>query len=94
MILIVIMERFIFRRDYTYDWARWKDRSYMPVGIAACISFLLGWLGAVLGMYQTYFTGPLATLANTSDVGLWVGMGFTLISYPPLRYLELRLLHR
>ncbi|KAJ0117389.1 permease [Diaporthe amygdali] len=52
-------------------------------------SFLLGWLGAVLGMYQTWYIGPLAKLANLSDVGVWIGMAFTLVSFPVLRYWEL-----
>lgn len=89
MALIVLMETCVFRRRFAYDWARWEDRSYMPVGIAAGVSFLLGWVGAVLGMNQTWYVGPLAKLAGISDVGVWVGMGFTLVSFPPLRYWEL-----
>lgn len=89
MALIVAMETCIFRRGFAYDWARWNDRNYMPIGIAAGVSFLLGWVGAILGMNQTWYVGPLAKLANTSDVGMWVGMGFTLVSFPPLRYWEL-----
>lgn len=61
----------------------------MPIGIAACISFLLGWLGAILGMNQTWYVGILAKKANASDVGVWVGMAFTIVSFPLLRYWEL-----
>lgn len=46
MALIVVMERYIFRRHFRYDWSR-LDRSCMPVGIASCAAFLLGWLGAI-----------------------------------------------
>lgn len=88
MVLIVIMERYIFQRRSQYDWSR-LDRRYMPVGIASCAAFLLGWLGAVLGMYQTWYVGPLAKLANLADVGLWVGMAFTVVSFPVLRYWEI-----
>ncbi|ORY60268.1 permease for cytosine/purines, uracil, thiamine, allantoin-domain-containing protein [Pseudomassariella vexata] len=90
MVIIVIMERGIFRRNVQYDWAKWQDKAYMPIGIAALVSFLLGWLGAVLGMYQTWFVGPLAAAANVSDVGVWIGCAFVLVSFPPLRYCELR----
>lgn len=88
MVLIVLMERYVFRRHFGYDWSR-LDRAYMPVGIASCAAFLLGWLGAVLGMYQTWYIGPLAKLANLSDVGVWVGMAFTVVSFPVLRYWEM-----
>lgn len=88
MVLIVVMERYIFQRRSQYDWSR-LDRGYMPVGIASCAAFLLGWLGAVLGMYQTWYVGPLAKLANLSDVGVWVGMAFTVVSFPVLRYWEI-----
>lgn len=88
MVLIVLMERYIFRRHFQYDWSR-LDRGYMPVGIASFTAFLLGWLGAVLGMYQTWYVGPLAKLANLSDVGVWVGMAFTMVSFPVLRYWEM-----
>lgn len=88
MVLIVLMERYGFRRRFRYDWSR-LDKCYMPVGISSCTAFLLGWLGAVLGMYQTWYIGPLAKLANLSDVGVWVGMAFTLVSFPVLRYWEL-----
>lgn len=88
MVVIVLMERYIFRRHFGYDWSR-LDRAYMPVGIASCTAFLLGWLGAVLGMYQTWYIGPLAKLANLSDVGVWIGMAFTVVSFPVLRYWEI-----
>ncbi|KAH8881989.1 hypothetical protein GQ53DRAFT_701556, partial [Thozetella sp. PMI_491] len=90
MIVIVLLEHFLFRRKEGFDWARWEDRSYLPLGIAALISFLLGWVGAILGMYQIWYVGPLAQLAGGSDVGMFVGCGFALVSYLPLRWLELK----
>lgn len=94
MALIVLMEKCIFRGDTEYDWSQWQDRTAMPIGVAACVSFLFGWLGAILGMNQTWYVGTLAKLANSSDVGVWVGMAFTLVSFPPLRYWELSRLGR
>lgn len=98
MILIFVLEHVLFRRTRGFDWARWEDKSYLPVGWAALVAFLLGWVGAVLGMYQIWYTGPLAVLAGASaggcDVGVWVGCGFALVSFPPLRWLELRIIGR
>jgi purine-cytosine permease-like protein len=89
MVLIVLMERLVFRRKIEYDWARWQDRKCMPIGFAALTAFLLGWLGAVLGMYQTWFVGPLAKAVGVSDVGVWFGSAFTIVSFLPLRWWEL-----
>jgi purine-cytosine permease-like protein len=94
MVVIVILENLLFRRSKSYDWERWEDQSHLPIGIAALVAFLVGWIGAVLGMYQVWYTGPLAALSGSADVGLWVGTAFTLASYPFLRWLELRYLHR
>lgn len=94
MIVIVALEHVIFRRSKGFDWSRWEDKSYLPVGWAALASFLLGWLGAVLGMYQIWYVGPLAMLSGGADVGVWVGCGFALISFPPLRWLELAIIGR
>lgn len=90
-ICIVLEEHLIFRRDVGFDWADWESPKKLPVGIAALISFLLGWMGAILGMYQVWYTGPLAKLVGPgADLGMWVGCGFTLITFAPLRYLELK----
>ena len=95
MVFIVLIEHYWFRNGRTnFDWAGWKNKDALPIGIAALASFLLGWLGAVLGMYQVWFTGPLARSAGLADVGMWVGIGFTVLSYIPMRYLELRQLGR
>ncbi|ETS76829.1 hypothetical protein PFICI_10703 [Pestalotiopsis fici W106-1] len=89
MVVIVLVEHLCFQRSLSLDWARWEDRSYFPLGIAALVSFLLGWVGAILGMYQVWYTGPLAARAASADVGLWIGTGFTLVTYPLFRWLEL-----
>ncbi|KAK3695706.1 permease for cytosine/purines, uracil, thiamine, allantoin-domain-containing protein [Podospora appendiculata] len=94
MICIVVQEHLLFRRGKGYDWTKWEDKTYLPVGWAALAAFLFGWLGAVLGMYQVWYVGPLAELAGFADVGVWVGCGFALVTFPPLRYLELRVIGR
>jgi purine-cytosine permease-like protein len=94
MIVIVVEEHVLFRWNRGFDWARWEDQKYLPVGIAALLAFLLGWAGAILGMYQVWYVGPLAEKAGFSDIGLWVGCAFAIVSYPPMRWLELKLIGR
>ncbi|OAQ93851.1 nucleoside transporter [Purpureocillium lilacinum] len=95
MIVIVFEEHMLFRRGkFAFDWSRWEDRSYLPVGWAAFAAFLIGWAGAILGMSQAWYVGPLAQLASTGDVGLWVAVGFTLVTFAPLRLIERRLIGR
>ena len=90
MMCIFLEEQFLFQPKLVIDWDAWADPKRMPVGIAALSAFLLGWLGAVLGMSQIYFVGPLARLGGYADVGMWVGAGFALVSYAPLRHFELK----
>lgn len=90
-ISIVLEEHLIFRRGVGFDWTAWEDKKRLPVGFAALITFFVGWAGAIVGMRQEWYVGPLAeTVGDTgSDLGIWVGCGFALIIFPPLRYLEL-----
>ncbi|KAK6063125.1 NCS1 nucleoside transporter [Seiridium cupressi] len=94
MVTIVLMEHLWVRKEHGFDWARWEDKAYLPIGVAALISFLLGWMGAILGMYQVWYVGPLAEALGLADVGLWTGTLFTLIVHPPLRWVELKYLKR
>lgn len=98
MICIVALEHVLFQkaRGVVIDWAAWENKQVLPVGLAALIAFLLGWMGAILGTSQVWYVGPIARLiADTgADVGVWVGCGFALVVFPPLRLLELRFLGR
>lgn len=92
---IFLLEEFLFRRRKGQcDWSRWDDRSYLPIGWAAFASFLLGWMGAVLGMNQAWYVGPISTLCNDADMGMWLGFLFTIVSFIPLRHLELKMVGR
>ena len=90
MMCIFLEEQLFFQPRLTVDWDSWADPKTKPVGIAALTAFLLGWLGAVLGMNQIYFVGPLAKSGGYADVGMWVGAGFALVSYAPLRWFEVK----
>ncbi|KAK4033944.1 permease for cytosine/purines, uracil, thiamine, allantoin-domain-containing protein [Parachaetomium inaequale] len=52
MIVIVLEEHLLFRWNRGFEWAKWEDKEHLPLGISALISFLAGWVGAILGMYQ------------------------------------------
>lgn len=95
-ITITLEDELLFRRKTGgYDWAAWNDRKRLPIGLAALAAFLVGWLGATLGMYQTYFTGPLGKLVGDGiDLGLPVSSSWAATVYPPLRWLELRFIGR
>lgn len=52
-LMIVIEQDVLFNRGKDYDWSIWNNRRKLPVGIAAGISFLVGWAGAIVGMVST-----------------------------------------
>ncbi|GAB1212668.1 hypothetical protein ATERTT37_001813 [Aspergillus terreus] len=92
---ISVLEDLIFHRCKHYDWGAWNDRQKLPVGIASTAAFLIGWAGAIVGMNQVYYTGPVAQLVGDScDLGIWLGIGFTGVVFPPLRLLELKIVGR
>lgn len=72
-IVMTIEEEVLFRRgDGRYDWERWADKTYLPAGYAALVSFLVGWAGAIVCMSQTYYVGPIARMVGDgADVGGW-----------------------
>lgn len=88
---IVLEEHLLFKRNTPFDWTAWSNWRRLPLGIAAFSSFLAGWAGAITGMDQVWYQGPIGTMvgSNGVDLGIWMGCGFTLVIYPPLRAMEL-----
>ncbi|ANB11520.1 Tpn1p [Sugiyamaella lignohabitans] len=97
-VAILLEENFLFRRhnipglNDAYDWTIWNEKEKLPDCIAACLSFVIGVVGAVLGMNQGYYVGVFARKVGDmgADIGLFIAFGFTMVSYPVLRYIELR----
>ena len=89
---IMLEEHLIFRRGIGFDWAAYEDKSKLPIGFAALLSFLIGWVGPIVGMYQVWWTGPVGRLLGDTggDLGIPLGVGFTAVVFLPLRYLELK----
>ncbi|QRG39909.1 hypothetical protein FDK38_004369 [Candidozyma auris] len=75
-----------------YNWANWNRPNRRSIGLAATFAFLCGVAGAVLGMNQVYYVGVLAEKIghDGADIGMWLCIGFTGLTYPPLRYFELK----
>lgn len=94
-IVIILQEQFIFRKGI-YNWNDWDDPKKLPIGLAAFGAFVIGWVGAILCMDQTYFIGPLAGMVGDdgADMGIFVGSSWAFLLFPPLRWLELRYIGR
>ncbi|OJJ43911.1 hypothetical protein ASPZODRAFT_154396 [Penicilliopsis zonata CBS 506.65] len=93
---LTLEEELLFRGGIKgYDWTLWNSPRKLPVGLAGLLAFCIGWVGAVLGMWQTYFTGPLGKLVGRGiDLGLPVAVSWAALTFPPLRWLERRVLGR
>ncbi|KAL9097497.1 MAG: hypothetical protein Q9165_000393 [Trypethelium subeluteriae] len=93
-LIVALEEHLLFHalRGLTFDWTAWEDSKRLPVGAAALLAWLIGWAGAIIGMAQVWYTGPLAlAIGGTGgDIGVWLCITFTGVVYPPLRYIELR----
>ena len=69
-LMFVIEEHIIFHllMNRPFDWTIWEDKTRLPLGAAAMTAWLIGWAGAILGMAQLWYTGPIAL-----EVGGWGG---------------------
>ncbi|KAG9230179.1 putative purine-cytosine permease fcyB [Amylocarpus encephaloides] len=89
---ISLSEHIIFRRGFTgYEPADYTTPSRLPPGFAAIAAFGFGIMGAVLGMAQVWFTGPIGKLCGAKfggDVGFELAFTFAAVSYIGMRYFE------
>ncbi|KAL8669841.1 MAG: hypothetical protein Q9168_005593, partial [Polycauliona sp. 1 TL-2023] len=97
-VAIVLEEHLIFHklRGVPFEWTAWEDRKRLPIGAAALVAWLAGWAGAVIGMSQVWYTGPVALRIGGygGDIGAWLAIAFAGSVFPPLRWLELRVVGR
>ncbi|GAA6000547.1 uncharacterized protein JCM10292_000478 [Rhodotorula paludigena] len=90
---VLLLEHFIFRRGSfsNYDLDAYNTYKKLPVGLAAFGGCACGVAGAVVGMAQKWYIGPLGASFGGpfgADIGFELAFGFTCVGYPPLRYLE------
>ena len=91
--LVLLIEDKWFRRQEGYNLLVWDQPSKLPLGIAAVLALLTGYLaGGVTGMAQTWYIGPIAAKFGGSggDVGIYLSAVFTAIVYPIARAIEKR----
>ena len=86
---IVLTEHFLFRKINfaSYRIEDWDKPSKLPLGIAALLSFLIGFGIVIPSMSQVGYTGPIAK-AGTGDIGVLTGTVVGAILYAILRALE------
>ncbi|KAI1397003.1 permease for cytosine/purines, uracil, thiamine, allantoin-domain-containing protein [Hypoxylon fuscum] len=91
---VSLTEHFVFRRSsfLNYTPEDYCEPRRLPPGFAAMTAFCFGVAGAVLGMSQTWFVGPIGLLCGTApfggDVGFELAFCFTAVTYLILRTVE------
>jgi len=88
-VVIVAEEHFLFRRKGGvlggYNLADWDNPSKLPLGIAGILAACFGVAGAVVGMAQVWYIGPIGKLAGEAygaDLGFELAAGFATVTYP------------
>ncbi|KAF8513337.1 permease for cytosine/purines, uracil, thiamine, allantoin-domain-containing protein [Hysterangium stoloniferum] len=95
-VVIVFEEHIIFRRPNGplggYDVRVYDSPKLLPVGLAAIFASCCGIAGAIVAMAQVWYIGPVAATLGPfgGDMGFEFAMIFSGITYPPLRYLEIK----
>jgi NCS1 nucleoside transporter family len=89
---ISLAEHFLFKRGFSgYQPENYLSKDKLPPGFAAILAFAFGVMGAILGMAQVWFTGPIGKLCGTEyggDIGFELAFLFAGTSYCALRYFE------
>ncbi|GAA6004009.1 hypothetical protein JCM10207_006512 [Rhodosporidiobolus poonsookiae] len=98
---VLVEEHFIFRGGNFksgYDLNSYNNYKALPVGIAAFAACCCGVVGAVMGMAQTWFVGPIGKMIGDpkygGDIGFELAFAFTGVTYPIFRFFEKRLTGR
>ncbi|POS78811.1 NCS1 nucleoside transporter [Diaporthe helianthi] len=88
---IALTEHFVFRRTSGYAVDDYATPDKLPPGYSALCAFLFGVMGAVLGMAQSWYVGPIGRLCGDEyggDVGFELAFGFSAFAYLVLRSVE------
>ncbi|KAK6996499.1 cytosine-purine permease [Favolaschia claudopus] len=99
--VIVAEEHFIFRRHGGrfggYNLEDWDSPSRLPIGIAGLLAGCFGVAGAVVGMAQVWYIGPLGREAGEefgADLGFELAAVFAGVTFPVFRWLEIKYVGR
>ncbi|KAF8208129.1 purine-cytosine permease [Mycena galopus ATCC 62051] len=95
--IVIVAEHFIFRRPGGrlggYNLDDWDTPSRLPLGIAGVLAGCIGVAGAVVGMAEVWYIGPLGVKAGAefgADLGFELAAAFAGITFPVFRWLEIR----
>ncbi|CAF0973216.1 unnamed protein product [Rotaria sordida] len=100
--VIVFEDHLLFRHCSfkNYNFEIWNNYQLLPISLAAILSGIVGIVGIILEMSQTWFNGPIAkaiardTDAQGADVGFQLGFIFTAVTFPLFRLIELYFVQR
>lgn len=95
--VVLLEEHLLFRKGFSgYNLDDWNTYSRLPLGIAALCALGAGVAGMVIGMEQTYWTGPVAEKIGEfgGDVGFELSFAFSGLVYPIARFIEIKLVGR
>jgi len=91
-------EHFFYNKGkfFAYDFENHKDINSHPLGIAGTLAFCFGVAGAVVGMSQVWYVGPIAAYIGPmgGDVGFELAFGFAFIVFNVVRPLEKKYIGR
>lgn len=95
-VTVVLEEHFIFRKgdfcNYHVEHT-WNNRKKLPISLAAVGAFGAGVAGVCVGMDQTWWSAPIAKTFG-GDIGFELASGFTGVTFPVLRWIELKYIGR
>ncbi|KAF8898130.1 NCS cytosine-purine permease [Gymnopilus junonius] len=91
-VIVLIIEHVYFRSNKfsNYDLDVWNDPKRLPWGLGALGAGILSFALVIPCMSQVWFTGPIAK--KTGDLGFEVALVLSGILYPPIRWLEIKLM--
>lgn len=93
-----LSEHFIYKKGNfaNYDYHNSSDKSKYPLGIAGTFGFCCGVAGAVVGMNQTWYKGPVAATIGAfgGDVGSELAFAFSFVGFNLVRPFEIKYIGR
>ncbi|KAH0562286.1 hypothetical protein GP486_003017 [Trichoglossum hirsutum] len=89
---ISLSEHFIFKKGTRgYAPENYNNPDKLPPGFAALSAFAFGVFGAVMGMAQQWFTGPIGKISGGKfggDIGFELAFAFSFVTYTVFRKFE------
>jgi purine-cytosine permease-like protein len=95
---VFVLEHLAFRRNNfaAYDLDAYADPKRLPLGLAALGAGCCGAVGAITGLAQVWWVGPIAAKFGPfgGDLSWILCVVFTAVPYLPMRWAELKYVGR